>query len=256
MTTLQKALIGATIAIAMGTGIFEAHRSSELREEYQALEHQKNSLAAQVSQMQHERDDATRRLEILSGENEQMKSNQTSAELLNLRSKVTQLEAEEKDPFNSMAKDWLVKVNKLKQRLEETPGAKIPELQFLKDEDWLNATKNRLSTEVDYRRALASLRTAGEDKFAGMLRDALVKYGERAAKKFPSDVAEIAAVFRCAGGRDNAGTMGNHCPRRKAAWAVTPKLPRKPHRTTFLIPVYHSRCQGIWVQFRFPVVGG
>jgi len=30
-------------------------------------------------------------------------------------------------------------MNKLKQRLAETPGAKIPELQFLTDQDWLNA---------------------------------------------------------------------------------------------------------------------
>ncbi len=88
MTTLQKAVIGATIAVAIGTGIFEARRASQLREEYQVLEQQKNSLAAQVGQMQHERDDAKTELASVSEENARLKSGQNLGELLKLRGQV------------------------------------------------------------------------------------------------------------------------------------------------------------------------
>jgi len=88
MTTLQKAVIGATIAVAIGTGIFEAHKNSGLRGEYQALEQQKNSLTAQVGQMQHERDVARTELASVSEENARLKSGQNLAELLKLRGEV------------------------------------------------------------------------------------------------------------------------------------------------------------------------
>jgi RNA polymerase sigma factor (sigma-70 family) len=62
MTTLQKSIIGAALAVAVGTGIFEAHQDSQLREQVQTLQQQQAPLAEEIRQLQKERDDATNRL--------------------------------------------------------------------------------------------------------------------------------------------------------------------------------------------------
>jgi RNA polymerase sigma factor (sigma-70 family) len=54
MTVLQKAVITATIAAAVGTGIYEARQASTMRSQVQALEQQQAPLAAQLTQLQNE----------------------------------------------------------------------------------------------------------------------------------------------------------------------------------------------------------
>src|SRR5487761_2197001 len=83
MTTLQKAIIGSTLAAAAGTGIFEAHQASRLREQNQTLQQQQASMAEQVQQLQRERDAATNRVASLADELAKAKSN--NLELMKLR---------------------------------------------------------------------------------------------------------------------------------------------------------------------------
>jgi RNA polymerase sigma factor (sigma-70 family) len=66
MTTLHKTIIGATLAVAIGTGIHEARQASTLRSQNEALQQQQASLADQLLQAQREHDDAMKRLGILS----------------------------------------------------------------------------------------------------------------------------------------------------------------------------------------------
>ena len=83
MTTLQKTIIGAALAATVGTGIFEAHQASQLREQNQTLQQQQAPLAEQIQQLQKERDDATNRL---AGMAEEIANNQKdNLELLQLR---------------------------------------------------------------------------------------------------------------------------------------------------------------------------
>jgi RNA polymerase sigma factor (sigma-70 family) len=62
MTTLQKTLITATLALAVGTGIYEARQASRLRDQVQTLQQQQAPLAEQIQQLQQERDAAVKRL--------------------------------------------------------------------------------------------------------------------------------------------------------------------------------------------------
>ena len=94
MTTLQKTLVTATVAVLAGAGIYEAHQSSQLRDQVQTLQQQQAPLAEQIRQLQRERDDATNRLANLLAENEQLKSNPNQTELLRLRGQVTTLQAD------------------------------------------------------------------------------------------------------------------------------------------------------------------
>jgi RNA polymerase sigma factor (sigma-70 family) len=195
MTTLQKIAVTAALTVSVGVGIYQAKEAAKARADVQTLQQQQAPLAEQIQQLQKELDDATNRLAGLLVENLLLKSNPHQAELMKLRSEVTQLKLAENDPTGKAGKEWLNKVNKLKQRLEETPGAKIPELQFLTEQDWLNVASKRLDTDVDYRRALAELRSAAEREFGAMYQQAAQKYSQANKGKFLGDLAELQPYF-------------------------------------------------------------
>ena len=54
MTALQKTVITATIAAAVGTGIYQAHQASTLRRQVQTLEQQQATLAEQMAALKTE----------------------------------------------------------------------------------------------------------------------------------------------------------------------------------------------------------
>jgi RNA polymerase sigma factor (sigma-70 family) len=83
MITLQKTLITATIAVAVGVGIYEANRAAALQRELHILE---KSSAEQAHQLRQERDDAANQLAQLRTDNERL--NRNTSELLKLRGEV------------------------------------------------------------------------------------------------------------------------------------------------------------------------
>jgi RNA polymerase sigma factor (sigma-70 family) len=198
MSTIQKTVITATLAIIAGAGIYEAHQASTLRNQVQNLQQQQAPLAKQIQQLQRERDNATNRLASLANEVASLKRNPT--ELLKLRGEVAQLRGntppQSNDPTEADMKSWLVRVNKLKQRIAETPEAKIPEFRFLSEDDYMDATKGPLNTEGDYLRALSNLRSAGEFKFIStLLSPALTQYAQANNGQFPTDLAQLQPYF-------------------------------------------------------------
>jgi RNA polymerase sigma factor (sigma-70 family) len=88
MTTLQKTLFIAALTAAVGTGIYEAHQNSQLRDQVQTLQQQQAPLNDQLAQLQRERDDATNRLAGLADELADTKKNQNPSEVLKLRGEV------------------------------------------------------------------------------------------------------------------------------------------------------------------------
>ena len=190
LTMLQKTLITATVAAAVGAGIYEAHQVATLQNQVQTLQQQQTE---HLQQLQRERRDAANRLSALADEIERVKGNST--ELLKLRGEVTRLRNNENDPAESEVKASLAKVNLLKQRLEQTPGAKIPEFQFLTEEDWLNAAKGSLNTDEDYRRAFSALRNAAEQMFRPMIQLALRRYIHGNNGQFPTDLSQLQSYF-------------------------------------------------------------
>jgi RNA polymerase sigma factor (sigma-70 family) len=86
MTTLQKAIVTATVAMLAGAGIYEARQAAQLREQNQTLQQQQAPLVEQVQQLQSERDAAMKRLAGMREDIDGLKSNQS--ELLKLRGEV------------------------------------------------------------------------------------------------------------------------------------------------------------------------
>jgi RNA polymerase sigma factor (sigma-70 family) len=195
MTTLQKTSLAVALTAVMGTGIYETHRAAQIAEKAQLILAQRDLLAEQIQQLQRDQLEATNRLAGLLAENARLKSNSNEEEFLKLRAEVTRLRSETKVETASAAKAWLDKVNKLKARLEENPGARIPEMQFLTEQDWLKAARQKLETDADYRRALAALRNVVESKFVAMYQPALQRYLDANNNQFPTDVSQLASYF-------------------------------------------------------------
>jgi RNA polymerase sigma factor (sigma-70 family) len=173
MTTLQKATVAAAFAIVAGAGIHQAYRASQLRDQVQMLQQQKTPLAEQIQELQRERDDATHRLASLADEKSR------DVELLKLRAEVTALRetTRERTATESTTGAWANRIALLKQRLDQMPGKRIPEMEFLTDKDWAAATRDAdLSTDDGVRQAMRALRSAAKDNFLNAMRDAMKKF--------------------------------------------------------------------------------
>jgi hypothetical protein len=208
MTTLQKTIVTATVAVLAGAGIYEASQASKLREQVQTIQQQQAPLAEQIHQLQRERNDAAYRLGLLADEIERVKGNST--DLLKLRGEVTRLMGDSQelahlkaadaqrthDPMESATKDWLAKVNLLKQRLEQMPEKKIPELKYLTDQDWLHvAERVKLDTDAGVRMALSGLRQTAKAYIGRMMRQALGDYTKANGGQLPTDLSELQPYF-------------------------------------------------------------
>lgn len=127
MTTLQKSIIGATLAAAVGTGIYEARQASQARVEVETLKQQQAPLTEQIEQLSREREQATNLVAGLREEVERLNGNTSElsrlrAEVGTLRQRVT--EAMQRDRETAPDSD---RVQKL------TVGATIPR------ENWKDA---------------------------------------------------------------------------------------------------------------------
>jgi hypothetical protein len=154
--------------------------------------------------LQREQDDTTNRLASLLAENEQLKSNPNQIELLKLRGEVTRLRMasaqKENDPIESAAAALVARVNQLKQRLEQMPWQKIPELQLLSTQDWLREAGffNDTMADEDFMRAFAELRSNAKQRFAYLLGPALDNYIAANNGQLPSDISDLKSYFNTA----------------------------------------------------------
>jgi RNA polymerase sigma factor (sigma-70 family) len=87
MTTLQKAIITATIAAAVGTGVYEAHQAATMRGLLQTLQQQQAPLTEQLSQLK--TDNELLSNQVAQAEDAQALSQAQLKELLKLRAKST-----------------------------------------------------------------------------------------------------------------------------------------------------------------------
>jgi RNA polymerase sigma factor (sigma-70 family) len=204
MTTLQKAIVGAALAAAVGTGVYEARQASNARAEAKMLRQQQVPLNGQIQQLQRERDDATNRLALLAGELAKTRNNNT--ELLKLRGEVNRLRKDSEElgrlrtgdssgSAELAASAWLKRANQLKERLEQSPNMKIPELKYLNEDAWLKVAHKELETDDDYRRAFGELRSAAESGFGALLQTALRKYLAANNNQFPTEVSQLRTYF-------------------------------------------------------------
>src|ERR1017187_1547864 len=195
MTTLQKALLITTVVACVSTGIYEVRQASIQRTAVQSLQ----------QQLARERDNAAQQLAELREENKRL--NRDAAELASLRSEADRLRRDSEelaalktdiaaDPTGTSANSWLDRVKRLKERLNQTPQEKIPDLEFAKETDWLMATRfGDLKSEADYRRDLGELRSYVEGRFAGRIANAVTKSLSANGGQLPTDTLQLTAYL-------------------------------------------------------------
>jgi FtsZ-binding cell division protein ZapB len=210
MTTVQKTLITTVIAAALGTGVYEAQRAAHLQNQASALQQQRAVLTEENRQLREETDSATRKLSAalqradgapengselqrLRGEVSRLRD--SARELANLRAAATATGSD--SAMDAKLRSWSTRAAQLKQRLEETPEKKIPELQLITEKEWFDAIKSGkpLQTEADFRRASKDLRDIAKTHFADMTRGALKKYAEENGGLLPADLAQLKPYF-------------------------------------------------------------
>lgn len=89
MTTLQKTIVGAAVAAAVGTGVYETRQASTYRAQAETLQQQQAPLVEQVQQLQQERAEASNQIAALTEEVERLSGNKS--ELLRLRAETSRL---------------------------------------------------------------------------------------------------------------------------------------------------------------------
>ncbi len=185
---MQKAVLGATFAIAIGAGLHQARRASQLSEQLRALQLQEVTLEGQSDQTARERDSALADLAALREQNQAPRIEPARAAQLR--------PGDPGDPTEVAVQSWLKRISSLKQRFKDAPEANIPELQFLKDLDWVEvAADNKLENETDYRRALAEIRKRAASYFVEQLHGALGKYIQANNGQWPSDISQLESYF-------------------------------------------------------------
>ena len=197
MTTLQKIAVTAALTATVGAGIYEARQAANARAENQKLQEQQKPLAAETARLRAE-DAQLSNLVAQAKEQKQLTQAQFN-ELLKLRGQmgVKQANAEvENDPAFQQAQIWLAKEKKIREQFELHPEQKIPEMQFLTDEDWLDHARHAdVDTAKGLRIALSNIRAAASGAFATKFTLALQAYMAANQQQPPATASQVAGYF-------------------------------------------------------------
>jgi RNA polymerase sigma factor (sigma-70 family) len=208
MTTLQKTLITATIAAAVGTGIYEAHQASTMRSQVQTLQQQQALLTEQLTELKTENE---RRSNLVAQAKDFHTLSQAQFnESLKLRGEVARLRGESKElaqlkagdfektnnPTEVAARAWAGRAADLVQRVGQMPEPKIPEFQFLTPSDWLDIAKDAsLDSDADVRNAVSMLGALAKDEFAKLTKAALNGFVEAHKGELPTEISQLKPFF-------------------------------------------------------------
>ncbi|MBI5381772.1 MAG: sigma-70 family RNA polymerase sigma factor [Opitutae bacterium] len=175
MTTTQKIVVAAMFTLALGAGLYEASVIVQLKAELKTLRAESQRAL-----------DATR-------ENSARQLAAVEAQLAAERAKTLNALAATDPAMEAALDTWLQNVLILKRLLDKVPASKIPELQLLTANDWLDAAKDLKSgSEVEARRALSKLRLSAKQRFLPSLHAALKRHLEATANQPPTEAMQLA----------------------------------------------------------------
>lgn len=180
MTTTQKFLVAAGLALAASVGLYQHRQTQNLRHELGVLAKNRTEETRAWSD----------RLSALEAENLRLR-----AEASGSKAALHEIKTEAADPAIAAMSAWIERLQVLKEHLAAHPEATTPEMRLLKNEDWLDAAKAELKTERDYRRAAADLRNQADHRFQQIVQAALCAFAKRNSDAFPTDLAELLPYF-------------------------------------------------------------
>jgi hypothetical protein len=201
MTNLKLGVSALVVAGATTALVVQHQAQTKLREENESLSQQVTQLHSenqQLSNLVAQADNAqsltdNQRNELIKLRDEAARLRNDSLELA--QSKATSAQ-KENDPMEAATKDLLGKINLLKERLRQSPGQNIPELQYLPDKTWANvASHAKLETEEGVREALSELRSDAKGDIAMSISSALDQYTRANNGRLPANVSQLQPYF-------------------------------------------------------------
>ena len=207
MTTMQKAGIGITLILALGTGIYEALDARSARAEVTRIRDERAGLARELQTLRRDGLEAQARLAFMEEDNQRL--SQSLQELHALRGEVSRLriasrtargmasmEGEDRSSASDLdttTRAWAQRVVSLKKWLSSRPEASIPELRLLSEADWLGVAKDheRLETELQFRKAMSQIRGVAERKVADELNRALRGFQQAQEGRMPTELNQL-----------------------------------------------------------------
>jgi len=184
MTTIQKTVIAATLALTVGAGLFEAGVVYRNASQLEKLQQDSNGLQSQVRQLRDERDAAAGRLNTV--------EKQIDARLASAAPPAAGSDA----ALESQMKTWLANVDRIKELLAQRPSLGIPQLRLLSEQDWFNiAADAKLDSDEAIRRAFANLRSGAENHMMNKLQSALSAYAKANDGLLPDQPNQLLPFF-------------------------------------------------------------
>lgn len=181
MTTTQKILVVAGLALAASVGLYQHRQTQNLRHELDVLAKNRTEETRAWSG----------RLSALEAENLRLRADASSS-----KAALNEIKTEAADPAIAAISAWIERLQDLKDHLAAHPEATTPEMGLLKNEDWLDAAKAELKTERDYRRAAAQLRNQADGRFQWIVKAALKKFAKQnGGDAFPTNLGQLAPYF-------------------------------------------------------------
>ncbi|MDR3456591.1 MAG: sigma-70 family RNA polymerase sigma factor [Verrucomicrobiae bacterium] len=197
MTTFQKIAVTAALTATIGAGVYEAKQAHDARNAVAKLQAEQTPLAMENARLQAE---ANKLSDLLAGAKDQKQLTQAQFnELLKLRGQIGVKQANsevENDPAFQKSKIWLAKEKKIREQFALHPEQKIPEMQFLTEEDWLDHARHAdVDTEKGMRIALSNIRAAASGAFATKFGLALQAYLAANQQQLPATASQLAGYF-------------------------------------------------------------
>lgn len=161
---------------------FEAHRMGQQRVQQRSLLAQQHQFAAEGGALRREHSALV--ADLIQAEQQLV--------ALAFRSDMPDTKLEHREEIAR----WLAGVRKLRQLFAARSDLAVPEMQFLKDEDWLRSAKmHPLETDGNIRDALAEIRGAGIGYFTGRISAALRNYNAATKNERPTTIQALAPHF-------------------------------------------------------------
>jgi hypothetical protein len=220
MKTRKLGIIGAVLAAALAAPLLVQHRAevrgraqqqtlrqqAVLLDQWSAENERLSNIVAQVKSSQSLSD--AQLTDLMKLRNEAGELQRTLQEMDQLRSRIHRLrdrlqdaakEEEGRDNYTALLADEMprrqARVARLRQWLEEMPEERIPELQFLSEDDWIARVDDPLVTDDDYRSSMIRLRGDADREFARRVFPALQQYAQANNGQFPTDLSQLKPYF-------------------------------------------------------------
>lgn len=190
VTTLQKVILGTTLLAVVGAGFYGTQIVSRQRVEIAALRDQVARVSADNRRLQSDRADDARLL----GDAQVALDSARATSATGAGAGALPTSA---DPaMETELKAVLARVVTLKESFAKNPERQIPEMRYLKDQDWINAaSRHKLGTVEDTSAALADVRASAKLNFAELMARALWKYSQANEGQIPTDISLLGPFF-------------------------------------------------------------